>query len=85
MERSQWPKRLSKLGYTDNRSQRGRVRFSDIEQVMENEDYFEADIRHTGSRSSIRANERERTQLGKLRKEFKHTQGRLSKDLGVDE
>jgi len=85
MERSQWPKRLSKLGYTDNRSQRSRVRFSDLEQIMENEDYFESDIRHTGSRASIRAYERERTQLGKLRKEFKHEQGRLSKDLGVDE
>ena len=68
MEKSKWPKRLSKQGYTPDSSQWDRLRFLSLEQVMEDEDRIEEGIRHISSKQALRANERERTQLGKLRK-----------------
>jgi len=68
MEKSKWPKRLSKQGYTPDSSQWDRIRFLSLEQVMEDEDRIEEGIRHISSKQALRANERERTQLGKLRK-----------------
>ena len=68
MEKSKWPKRLSKQGYTPDSSQWDRIRLLSLEQVMEYEDRIEEDIRHISSKQAVRANERERTQLGKLRK-----------------
>ena len=68
MEKSKWPKRLSKQGYTPDSSQWDRIRLLSLEQVMEYEDRVEEGIRHISSKQALRANERERTQLGKLRK-----------------
>ena len=68
MEKSKWPKRLSKQGYSPDSSQWDRLRFLSLEQVMEDEDRIEENIRHISSKQAVRANERERTQLGKLRK-----------------
>ena len=68
MEKSKWPKRLSKQGYTPDSSSWDRLRFLSLEQVMEDEDRIEEGIRHISSKQALRANERERTQLGKLRK-----------------
>ena len=74
MERSNWPKRLSKLGYTDNKSSWDRLRFLSPEQIMEHEDRAEENIRHLSSKQAIRANERERSQLGKLRKAARYSE-----------
>lgn len=68
MEKSKWPKRLSKQGYTPDSSQWDRLRFLSLEQIVEDEDRIEENIRHISSKQALRANERERTQLGKLRK-----------------
>jgi hypothetical protein len=68
MEKSKWPKRLSKQGYTPDSSQWSKLRFLSLEQIMEDEDRTEESIRHISSKQAIRANERDRTQLGKLRK-----------------
>ena len=68
MEKSKWPKRLSKQGYSPDSTQWDRLRFLSPEQVMEYEDRLEEGVRHISSKQALRANERERTQLGKLRK-----------------
>jgi hypothetical protein len=68
MEKSKWPKRLSKQGYTPDSSQWDKLRFLSLEQIVEHEDRVEEGIRHISSKQALRANERERTQLGKLRK-----------------
>ena len=68
MEKSKWPKRLSKQGYVPDSSQWDRIRFLSLEQLVEDEDRIEEGIRHISSKQALRANERERTQLGKLRK-----------------
>lgn len=73
MEKSKWPKRLSKQGYTPDSSQWDCVRFLSVKQVMDDEDSLEEGIRHISSKSAIRANERERAQLGKLRKAARYT------------
>ena len=85
MESSKRPSGLFKGRYIDNRPQRNILRFSDPQQIVEDEYYEEEGVRYTSSKSAIRANERERTQLGKSRKEDRREQGRLSKDLGVDD
>ena len=74
MEKSKWPKRLSKQGYTPDSSQWDRIRFLPVEQIMEDENLIEEDVRHLSSKSAIRANERDRTQLGKLRKAARYQQ-----------
>lgn len=68
MEKSKWPKRLSKQGYSPDSTQWSQLRFLSPEQIVEYEDRIEEDIRHISSKQALRANERERTQLGKLRK-----------------
>ena len=74
MEKSKWPKRLSKQGYNVDSSQWDKLRFLSLEQVMEDEDRIEENIRHISSKQAIRANERERTQLGKLRKAARYSE-----------
>ena len=74
MEKSKWPKRLSKQGYTPDSTQWDRIRLLSPEQVMEYEDRAEEDIRHISSKQAIRANERERAQLGKLRKAARYSE-----------
>ena len=73
MEQSKWSKRLSKQGYTPDSSQWDSLRFLSPEQVMEHADQAEECIRHISSKQAIRANERERTQLGKLRKAARYS------------
>ena len=73
MEKSKWPKRLSKQGYSPDSTQWDRLRFLSPEQVMEHEDRLEEGVRHISSKQAIRANERERTQLGKLRKAARYS------------
>ena len=74
MEKSKWPKRLSKQGYTPDSSEWDRLLFLSPEQIMEYEDRAEEDIRYIGSKQAIRANERERSQLGKLRKAARYSE-----------
>ena len=73
MEQSKWPKRLSKQGYTPDSPQWDSVRFLSPEQIVEYADQTEDGIRHISSKQAIRANERERTQLGKLRKAARYS------------
>ena len=73
MEKSKWPKRLSKQGYSPDSTQWDRLRFLSPEQVMEHEDRLEEGVRHISSKQAIRANERDRTQLGKLRKAARYS------------
>ena len=74
MEKSKWPKRLSKQGYTPDSPQWSKLRFLSLEQIVEDEDRAEENIRHISSKQAIRANERERTQLGKLRKAARYSE-----------
>lgn len=74
MEKSKWPKRLSKQGYAPDSSFGDRLRFLSPEQIVEYEDRAEEDIRHISSKQAIRANERERAQLGKLRKAARYSE-----------
>ena len=62
MEKSKWPKRLSKLGYAPSSAQRMLFRFSSIEQAMESEDYTEEGVRYVSRKQTSRAYEGERTQ-----------------------
>ena len=74
MEKSKWPKRLSKQGYAPDSAFGDRFRFLSPEQIVEYEDRAEEDIRHISSKQAIRANERERAQLGKLRKAARYSE-----------
>ena len=64
MERSNWPKRLSKQGYTPDCSQWNRIRFSSVEQIMEDEDQIEARIRHSYRKQASRSEQGTRTLSG---------------------
>ena len=55
MERSNWPKRLSKQGYTPDSTQWNRIRFSSVEQALEYEDQIEERIRHTYRKQTSRS------------------------------
>lgn len=62
MESSKRPSGIFKGRYVDNRPQRNLFRFSNIEQMLEDEDYEEAGVRYVSSKQTTRANEGERTQ-----------------------
>lgn len=64
MEKSQWPKRLSKQGYTPDRSQWNQLRFSSVEQIMEYEDQIEERIRHSYRKQASRSEQGTRTFSG---------------------
>jgi len=66
MERSNWPKRLSKQGYTPDSSQWNQLRFSSVEQIMEYEDKIEERIRHSYSKQATRSKQGARTFSGSL-------------------
>ncbi len=68
MEKSQWPKRLSKQGYTLDSSQWNQLRFSSVEQIMEYEDQIEERIRHSYSKQATRPKQGTRTFSGGLGK-----------------
>ena len=62
MESSKRPSGIFKGRYVDNRPQRNLFRFSNIEQMLEDEDYEEAGVRYVSRKQTTRANEGERTQ-----------------------
>ena len=66
MEKSRWPQRLSRLGYAPSGAQRLRVRFSNLEQDLEDEDYAEAGVRYVSSKQAARANKGERPQSRRM-------------------
>ena len=66
MERSKEPRGVFKGRYVDNRSQRDKLRFSDIEQALEYEDSLEPSVRYVDSLKVVRSLDRERTQLRRL-------------------
>lgn len=66
MESSRQPRGVFKGRYVDNRSQRDKLRFSDIEQALEYEDSLEPSVRYVDSLKVVRSLDRERTQLRRL-------------------
>ena len=66
MESSRQPRGVFKGRYVDNRSQRDKLRFSDIEQALEYEDSLEPSVRYVDSLKVVRSLNRERTQLRRL-------------------
>ena len=60
MERSNWPKRLSKQGYTLDRPQHHLFRCTDPQSYLEDEDSFEERIRHSYSKQAARSKPRSR-------------------------
>ena len=71
MEKSQWPKRLSKQGYSPDSSQWNQLRFSSIEQIMEYEDKVEERIRHSYSKQATRSKQGAMTLAGGLGEQFR--------------
>lgn len=69
MERSKEPRGVFKGRYVDSRSQRDRLRFSDIEQALDYEDSLEPSVRYTDSIKTARSLNRERTQLRRMGRE----------------
>lgn len=66
MESSRQPRGVFKGRYVDNRSQRDKLRFSDIEQALEYEDSLEPSVRYVDSLKVVRSLDRERAQLRRL-------------------
>ena len=73
MERSKRTMGLYKGRIVDSGPQRHQLRLLSTQQALEDEDRLEDSIRYVGSKQAIRANERERTQLGKLRKSARYS------------
>lgn len=69
MESSRQPRGVFKGRYVDNRSQRDKLRFSDIEQALEYEDSLEPSVRYVDSVKTARSLNRERAQLRRLGRE----------------
>ena len=66
MERSREPRGVFKGRYIDNRSERDKLRFPDIESALEYEDSLEPSVRYTDSLKVVKSLNRERTQLRRL-------------------
>lgn len=74
MESSRQPRGVFKGRYIDNRAQRDKLRFSDIEQALEYEDSLEPSVRYVDSLKVVRSIDRERTQLRRLGTETRQKQ-----------
>ena len=74
MERSKRTMGLYKGRIVDSGPQRHQLRLLSVEQALEDEDKLEEGVRHISSKQAIRANERDRTQLGKLRKAARYSE-----------
>ena len=66
MESSRQPRGVFKGRYVDNRSERNRLRFSDIESALGYEDSLEPSVRYTDSLKTARSLDRERAQLRRM-------------------
>ena len=66
MESSKRPSGIFKGRYVDNRPQRNLLRFSSVEQMLEDEDNAETGIRYVASKQTIRADKGERAQPGRM-------------------
>ena len=66
MESSRQPRGVFKGRYIDNRSERNRLRFSDIESALGYEDSLEPSVRYTDSLKTARSLSRERAQLRRM-------------------
>lgn len=74
MERSKEPRGVFKGRYVDSRSQRDKLRFSDIEQALDYEDSLEPSVRYVDSVKTARSLNRERAQLRRLGTETRQEQ-----------
>lgn len=68
MESSNWPKRLSKQGYTLDRPQHHLFRCSDPQSYLEDEDSFEPSVRHSYRKQASRSEQGARTFSGGMGK-----------------
>ena len=66
MESSNWPKRLSKQGYTLDRPQHHLFRCTDPKSYLEDEDSFEPSIRHTYRKQVTRSEQGARSLSGSM-------------------
>lgn len=66
MESSRQPRGVFKGRYVDNRSERNRLRFPDIESALDYEDSLEPSVRYTDSLKTARSLDRERSQLRRM-------------------
>ena len=66
MESSRQPRGVFKGRYVDNRSERNRLRFPDIESALDYEDSLEPSVRYTDSLKTARSLDRERAQLRRM-------------------
>lgn len=66
MESSRQPRGVFKGRYVDNRSERNRLRFPDIESALGYEDSLEPSVRYTDSLKTARSLSRERSQLRRM-------------------
>jgi len=77
MERSREPRGVFKGRYIDNRTERDKLRFSDIEQALEYEDSFEPSVRYVDSLKVVKSLNRERAQLRRMGRETDSKEGEL--------
>jgi len=66
MESSRQPRGVFKGRYIDNRTERNRLRFPDIESALGYEDSLEPSVRYTDSLKTARSLSRERSQLRRM-------------------
>ena len=66
MESSRQPRGVFKGRYIDNRTERNRLRFPDIESALGYEDSLEPSVRYTDSLKTARSLDRERAQLRRM-------------------
>ena len=66
MERSREPRVVFKGRYIDNRTERDKLRFPDIESALEYEDSLEPSVRYTDSLKVVKSLNRERAQLRRM-------------------
>ena len=85
MEASKQPRGVYKGHYVDSSSQRGKLRFSSIDEALEYEDSLEPSVRYVDSLKVARAEQRERTLARKMGRGVGNQEDPVQEDLGVDE
>ena len=85
MESSKRTLGLSKGIYIDRSPQRNLLRLPNFESLMEDEDWDEASVRYLGSKQTARANERERTQSGRMGRGARRKEGELQGRMAMDD
>ena len=85
MESSKRPLGLLKGRYIDSSTSRDRIRLSDIEQAMGDEDWLEAGLRYSRSVKVARADEGEWSQSRRMGENSRRTEAGLQSNLAMDD